>query len=300
MLNNLKPTFRQLAFHHDASLHVKIDTGENLRNSLHYHPEIELILLKRSVGMRIIGNSLETFKHKDVFLIGKNTPHRFLHEEDYLLNHFNTPEAIVVQFYDTFLGKEFLALPEFKEIQHLFTIAKQGVSLTEQGKIEVIPLIEKMPQASSLDRILLLLHILRIMSNKSSYATIAEEHELFQLKEADDSRMNKILDFTSENYDRNIKIEQIATRVNLTKESFCRYFKSQTGKSYLEYLIEFRICKACKILLKNQLSIKEVAYSCGFDSLSNFHYQFKKIIKQSPLEYKGFYSNQKQLENEKA
>jgi AraC-like DNA-binding protein len=138
------------------------------------------------------------------------------------------------------------------------------------------------------------------MTNKSSYALIAEEHEFFQLKEADDNRINKILDFTSEHYDRNIKIDQIAAMVNLTKESFCRYFKSQTGKSYLEYLIEFRICKACKILLKNQLSIKEVAYSCGFDSLSNFHYQFKKIIRQSPLEYKMSHSNQKQLENESA
>ncbi|HEY4196655.1 MAG TPA: AraC family transcriptional regulator [Mucilaginibacter sp.] len=300
MLNNLKPTYRQLAFHHDASLHVKIDSGENLRNSLHYHPEIELILLKRSAGMRVIGNSLETFKHKDVFLIGKNTPHSFHHQEDCLLNKDNAPEAIVVQFYDTFLGKEFLALPEFKEIQHLFTIAKQGVSLSEPGKIEVIPLIEKMPCATSLERILLLLNILRIMSNKGSYTLLTEEHDFFQLKEADDNRINKILNFTSENYDRNIKIEQIAVMVNLTKESFCRYFKSQTGKSYLEYLIEFRVCKACKILLKNQLSIKEVAYSCGFDSLSNFHYQFKKIIKQSPLEYKMFYSNQKQLENQRA
>lgn len=300
MLNKLKPTFRQLPSYTDASLHVKVDAGENLKNTLHYHPEIELILLKRSVGTTIIGNSVEAFQHNDVFLIGKNTPHCFIHEEEYLLEELNGPEAIVVQFYDTFLGKEFLALPELKEIQHLFITAKQGATLTGKGKVKIIPLMEKILHASSLDRILLLLQILRIMVNKDCYDALVSEEYIYQLNLEDNSRINKILDFTSENYDKNIKIDQIAGIVNLTKESFCRYFKSQTGKSYLEFLIEFRISKACKTLLKNQMSIKEIAYSCGFDSLSNFHYQFKKIIKQSPLEYKVSYAYHKQLDKEKA
>jgi len=290
MLNYSKPTFRQLPFYNDASLHIKVDSGESLRNTLHYHPEIELILLKKSSGTRIIGNSVEAFEHNDVFLIGKNTPHCFIHEEENLLDELNTPEAVVVQFYDTFLGKEFLALPELKEIQQLFNIARQGAALTDKGKIQVIPLMEQMLHASSLDRILLLLQILKIMLNNNSYKAMVTEEFVYRLKLEDDSRINKILDFTYENFDKNIKIEQIAKIVNLTKESFCRYFKLQTGKSYLEFLIEFRISQACKTLLKNQMSIKEIAYSCGFDSLSNFHYHFKKILKASPLEYKVSYS----------
>ncbi len=290
MLDKLKPTFRQLPFYNNASLHIKIDSGQKLRNTLHYHPEIELILLKRSSGTRIIGNSVQAFTNNDVFLIGKNTPHCFIHEEQYLLDETNTPEAVVVQFYETFLGKEFLALPELKEIQQLFNIAKQGVTITDRGKIHIIPLMEQMLNASPFDRILLLLQILRIMLNKNSYKVLVAEEYAYQLKSADDYRINKILNFTSENFDKNIRIEQIAELVNLTKESFCRYFKSQTGKSYLEFLIQFRIRRACNTLLRNQMTIKEIAYSCGFDSLSNFHYQFKKVIKQSPLEYRGSHS----------
>lgn len=291
MLDKLKPTFRQLPFYNDASLHIKVDSGQKLRNTLHYHPEIELILLKRSLGTRIIGNSVETFANNDIFLIGKNTPHCFIHEEEYLINETNTPEAVVVQFYETFLGKEFLALPELKEIQKLFNIAKLGITISEKGKIQIIPLMEQMLNASSFDRILLLLQILRIMLNENSYKTLVSEEYVYQLKSEDDYRINKILNFTSENFDKNIRIEQIAELVNLTKESFCRYFKSQTGKSYLEFLIQFRIKRACNTLLENQMTIKEIAYSCGFDSLSNFHYQFKKIIKQSPLEFKVSHSS---------
>ncbi len=292
MINhNPKPIFRQLVFHNESSLNVKVDTGEKLKNAWHYHPEIELILLKKSEGTRIIGTSTGTFEDNDLFLIGKNTPHIFLHEERYLQDCCLKPEAVVVQFYETFMGKEFLALPEFKEIQYLFSIAKHGLALTDQGKKKVIPLMERMLQVSSLDRILLLLQILSVIVNKTSYDLLGSEGLVDQSNNEDDIRIEKIMNFTFENYDQNIKLEQVAQLTNLTKESFCRYFKAKTGKSYLELLIEVRINKACQKILKNQMSIKEIAYSCGFDSLSNFHLQFKKIMKQSPIEYKTSHSS---------
>ena len=73
----------------------------------------------------------------------------------------------------------------------------------------------------------------------------------------------------------------------MTKESFCRFFKAQTNKTYVEYLNEFRVKAACLMLANNQLTIKEICYSCGFNSLSNFHFQFKKIMKTSPLNYRS-------------
>ncbi|MEO5995176.1 MAG: AraC family transcriptional regulator [Chitinophagaceae bacterium] len=287
MVRTLKPALRQLTWDNNFSINVKVEPVEYLSNSCHYHPEIELVLLKRSAGTRIIGTSVENFTVNDVVLIGKNVPHAFLHDEKCLQkNNSRPPEALVIQFYETFLGKEFLELPEFKEIQHLFIMARQGLCLTDEGKKKIIPLMEKMLHASSLGRILLLLEILKIMINKKFYRILISVGYVYQVKTEDERRINKIVDFTSKNYDHNIRIDDVAGIVNLTKESFCRYFKAQTHKTYLEFLIEYRINKACRMIIENQKSIKEIGYSCGFDSLSNFHYQFKKIIKQSPLEYK--------------
>ena len=287
-----KPLYRQLTYNTNCSFHVKVDTGERLRNSWHYHPQIELIWLKGSEGTRIIGNSVGPFRHNDIFLIGKNTPHIFLHEDKYLEDVCHSPEAVVVQFYETFLGKEFLELPEAKEIQVLFDVAKEGVCISDRVKTEMIPLMEEMLSVTALDRILLLLQILRVMVKRQSYDLLTKEELITHWNKEPNRRMSKILDFTSENYDKNIKLEHVAEIVNLTRESFCRYFKSNAGKSYLDFLIEFRISKACKEILKNEMSIKEIAYACGFNSLSNFHYQFKKIIKQSPNEYKTASLNQ--------
>jgi AraC-like DNA-binding protein len=271
----------------NASLNVKVDIGETLSNSYHYHPEMELILLKRSRGIRIIGASVENFTDNDLVLIGRNLPHAFLHEHQYLDNNLtDPPEAIVIQFNEAFAGNGFLDLPELKEIKRLFITARQGLTITENGKRTIIPLVEKILYSSSLDRILVLLQILKIMTDKDACRVLVSEESIDQPAMEPDTRVEKVLDFTFGHYDQNIKIEEVAEMINMTKESFCRYFKAKTGKTYLEFLIEFRIRKACRMIVENQLSIKEISYSCGFDSLSNFHYQFKKIVKQKPLEYK--------------
>lgn len=291
MANCLKPSYRQVIWNTNSSLNVKIDVKENLLNSYHYHPEIELILVKRSAGLRLIGTSMGNFGDNEVVLIGKNLPHAFLHDEQYLNSDLaNPPEAVVIQFSETFMGNQFLDLPEFREIKGLFVLARQGLCLTDEGKLKIIPLIENMLQASSLEKILSLLEILKIMVSENSYKILISEEGKYHLQMDVDKRINKVLDFTVEHYHQNIKIEAVAEMINMTKESFCRYFKAKTQKTYLEFLIEFRICRARRLIIEDQMSVKEIGYSCGFDSLSNFHHQFKKIVKQTPLEYKCQYA----------
>lgn len=285
---DVKPSFRRLVSKANTSFNVRVDSRENLRNTWHYHPEMELILMKRSAGTRIVGTNVETFGHNEVLLIGKNVPHAFFHEEKYLkANRCQPPQAVVIQFDETFMGHEFLNLPELRDIRHLFEIARRGLSLTGAGKKRVIPIMESMLDAPSLDRILMLLEIIRILVYKDMFRILMREGCLYQLKTEEDERIAAVIGFTQDHYDQNIKIEEVAEMAHLTRESFCRYFKTQTGKTYMEFLIEVRISKACKKLMENRESIKEIAYACGFDSLSNFHYQFKKIIKQSPLKYRS-------------
>ncbi|HVW99230.1 MAG TPA: hypothetical protein VHA52_02150, partial [Candidatus Babeliaceae bacterium] len=135
LLHYSKPSFKPLNLKDDVSCNVKIERGTNLLNIWHYHPEIELIYLKGTAGTRIIGTSVERFSNEDVCLIGKNLPHAFLHEERYLRETYHhNPQAIVIQFDETFMGTEFLNLPELKDIQNLFHIARQGLCLTPGSK----------------------------------------------------------------------------------------------------------------------------------------------------------------------
>jgi AraC-like DNA-binding protein len=100
-----------------------------------------------------------------------------------------------------------------------------------------------------------------------------------------DHRFNDVLNYTYSNFDEYITIEKVAGIANLTRESFCRYFKALANKTYIEFLTEYRISKACQMIRKGEKSVKEIGYACGFNSLSNFYCQFKRITKLSPLAF---------------
>lgn len=288
-LHKDRPAFLRPALKRDTSFNVKIDAGENLLNTWHYHPEVELILLRRTGGIRMIGNNTERFTHNDTFLIGKNIPHAFFHQNKHFgkKNSGNaSPHAVVIQFDEDFMGKEFLSLPELQGIQNLFRIARQGLSLTPYSKNKVIPLMDKMLDTSPMERIIILLEIIRLLADKNAYQILMKEDVKCRLKEETDERIQTVMHYTKANFDQNITIEQVAKLVHLTRVSFCRYFKMQTGRTYMNILIELRIRKACQMLRENKDSIKDIGYACGFDSPSNFHYKFKNMMKQSPLEYR--------------
>ncbi|HRN56568.1 MAG TPA: AraC family transcriptional regulator [Agriterribacter sp.] len=285
MLKTAKPSFKQVKWSGNSCFNAKIDCGESLSNAWHYHPEIELILIKNSEGTRIIGTSVEHFRNNDLLLIGRNLPHAFLHEEKFLQNRSKPPEARVIQFHENFLGSDTLLRPEFRNIQQLLAAACQGLSVEAHARERVIPMIEKIFEAVSLDRIIILLSILKILCEKNTCRTLIKT-DTVHVKYTEDARITSVLDYTYANYDEHISIDDVAKIANLTRESFCRYFKSITNKTYLEFLTAFRISKACNMIKYDQCSIKEIGYSCGFDSLSNFYYQFRRIMKLSPLEFK--------------
>ena len=83
-----------------------------------------------------------------------------------------------------------------------------------------------------------------------------------------------------------LSLPTIANISNLTPQSFCRLFKKRTGKSFVEYLNEVRISAACRYLLDTDSAVSEIAYNCGYKTVSNFNKLFKNISGSSPKAYR--------------
>ena len=91
------------------------------------------------------------------------------------------------------------------------------------------------------------------------------------------------------NFTRKIQLEDVSALINLSPKSFCRYFKSRTNKVFFTFLNEVRIGHACKLLIERDLNITQVCFESGFNHLSNFNRQFKKIKKITPSEFQKQY-----------
>lgn len=101
-----------------------------------------------------------------------------------------------------------------------------------------------------------------------------------------DERIENVLNYIHKNYQQRIKLDDIADASNLSRSESCRFFKTMTGQTPFEYLLNYRINASFKILRETDLPITEVAQEVGFGSVSYFIEQFRKMTKITPLQFR--------------
>ena|SRR6056297_1894396 len=97
--------------------------------------------------------------------------------------------------------------------------------------------------------------------------------------------MDKVYEYIFENFNQQITLKDVAKIANMNPSAFSRYFKRLNRKTFSRYLIELRIGFACKKLMERNENIAAICYESGFNNISNFNKQFKKITQKSPSEY---------------
>lgn len=100
-------------------------------------------------------------------------------------------------------------------------------------------------------------------------------------------RLQKVLEFTNTNYIEVIKIDEAARLANMSTAYFSTFFRQTIGITYSDYITKLRISKTLQRMEVSDETIASIAFSCGFNSLSNFYHAFKKITGESPSKIKG-------------
>jgi AraC-like DNA-binding protein len=89
------------------------------------------------------------------------------------------------------------------------------------------------------------------------------------------------------NAKRRISVSEISRHIGMSKSSFCIFFKKATGKTFVNYLNEYRIETACQLLNTTKNSVSDICYEVGFEDIPYFNRVFKKTKSMSPKEYRG-------------
>ncbi len=106
-------------------------------------------------------------------------------------------------------------------------------------------------------------------------------------------RLNKITSYVASNYGMAITTRELSKMCYLSEGHFCRFFKSATGRSAIDYVNEYRIERAAVMLENTDESVGEIAARVGFDDANYFSRTFKKIKKISPQDFrKGALKNE--------
>ena len=100
-------------------------------------------------------------------------------------------------------------------------------------------------------------------------------------------RYKTIVSYIEEHYQEPVSLQQLADAIPCNSQYLCRFFREIAGVSPIQYLISYRLEKACSLLSHTALPITEIAMDCGFDNISYFIRKFKECRGCTPGAYRG-------------
>ena len=252
----------------------------------HFHPETEIIYIEKGSGTRFVGDHSEAFEEGDIGLIGPNLPHVWKSDPIYRKNIEGlTAHVKVVHFHDTILKGPLAQLVEMQGINQLLNESQFGIKFYGSAKKNIEIQLKELIQSSGIDKLLQLLKILDYMSKTDEKQLLASTGYSRTKNSADYSRFDKAYQYMIDNFQKEVTLKTVSEIIGMTPTSFCRYFKKRTKKTFQNVLNEFRIGHACKLLIEEKMSISGVGFESGFNNISNFNEQFKKIKGISPGQY---------------
>lgn len=281
----MKPALKRLSLPLSQSFVAKPDDMP-VFNPWHYHPEVELVYAHKGHGTRFVGDSVGTLTEGDIMLIGSNLPHttqRNRLAQGELSDE--PPFLVIVQFMPHFLGDSFLQLPECQAIAHLLERAKRGILFTGPERASLGSRLLRMLTLPPTLRLIELLTVLTELAEAEQYQYLAASSFVNTYATLQHQRLHSVYTHSVNHFMHRITIETVADLAHMSVPGFCRYFKNQTGKTYVQYLTELRIAFACKLLTENRLAIHDIAQQCGFHNTSLFNRQFKALKACTPSEY---------------
>jgi AraC-like DNA-binding protein len=283
----MKPHLLKISRDQSGSFSARRETRANVNNKWHYHPDFELVYFKKGYGTQYIGDSISTFMPGDVALVGSNLPH-FWHFDTNTDNHYEA-DVSVIHFKEFFWGEMFLQLPETNTIKCALEKSNRGIYIPGENDTIIGTMIESIVEADGFRKINLLMEVLHTIGQSTNIRLMASIGFRNNFPAEVSNNMDAVYNYTIDNFRKNITLKQIADVANMSPNYFCRYFKSKSSKTYSYFISEVRVGHACKLLIENKLTIKEISFESGFNNFTSFHNHFKIITGKTPLNYQKMF-----------
>lgn len=271
-----------------------IDYGKGLVYP-HWHKEIEIIYVIKGTIKIGVNDELITVNEGQIYFFDSGATHYFL----------ATPESerLVYQFDSKMFNEGIETMENGQPLKEIFA-SRENWSLNWPREIEdaMCQHLQKLYDETLSREVGYvfaaqqhLYGVLALLSRK-----VPEKSHLMKKALNDDSmknketleRMDKVFALIEANYNQGITLEEVAKYVGFSPHYFTRFFKKNTGTTFVGFLTEYRINMAKSILGTEEMPMIEVAERSGFNSVKTFHHVFKENVGMSPLKYqKSIFGN---------
>lgn len=275
----MKAVYEKVRSKDEAALIAFTYEGETFDAPWHYHPEYELTLIIEGTGMRYVGNNVSAFSSGDMVLLGEGLPHCWRNGEKL------GAKSIVIQWNSTILPD----IPEFANIKHTLTIAQRGIKYTEDLSNAFMTIVNAADPMIRYSHFINLLHLISTLQN---FELLAGPSYQIDTSTKTSNRLDLIHQYLAQHFHEKITLSQMSNLLNMTNESFSRFFSKRMQKPFFSFLNEYRINRAGRMLIETDKQVSEIAYLCGYESLPFFFKQFTRYKNCSPKSFRKQYRKQ--------
>ena len=260
----------------------------------HWHEPIEIIYLEQDSYQVDINMTLTHLKSPCFCFINSGELHALTSDSEQYqeqavvfspdLLTFAAPDPAQEQFllplsehklsFPSFLGSDH---PAFSEVQQEFFRIRSIFSRENRSCLDQFTIESPISQ-------------LRIKAALLSILGILAEYDLLTLNDPVHNPrvelLKTVISYIRQNYQRSLSLGELAALAGMNEQYFCRFFKKAIGLSPVEYLNEYRIRQAVRLLKDSSLPVTEVCLDCGYNNMGNFLREFRRYTGTTPLQYR--------------
>lgn len=286
----MKPIQFTVSVYDDGVFAVLEDKKENFYNYYHRHDEAQITYILKGKGTIMVGNVLQSFHSGDVFVLKPNEPHML--DREYESEDEKGDIHAIHIFVNLERMKKLYHIPEFEVLRDYLLDLDTSKKLDSTIASSMIHFFTNLLVKTGMPKFTEFLSLLNTLAlHKSDAVSLYSGVRSVSYSDKDGVRISQVYKYTFDHYYEDISVDQLAALVHMTPTSFCKFFKKHTMKTYISFLNEVRIEKACQILLNNKAeNIAEAAFQVGFNNIVHFNRVFKAITSTSPRKYIAMHS----------
>lgn len=247
----------------------------------HWHPEVEFVLIERGTMELLVGSERHTVGAGTGIFINSQVIHRFEAAESVII-----PNMV---FSPSLLAPE-AGLIYQKYIQPVLDSAAECVifSAEDPGQRELLDTLASVfvvqeESGCEMKTVELLLKLWRMLYES---VDTTEKTSALRAAEKTQAQLQIMLQYIHQNYLYPISLDDIAETVSLSRSSVLNIFQKNIHSSPIQYLVNYRLKRAAKLLATTRSSVSAIAGDTGFENIGYFCRKFKEVFQMTPGEYR--------------
>lgn len=255
-----------------------------IRNVWNIHPEYEIHLIRKAQGVALIGDYIGHFEPGDLTIVGSGLPHDWV--TAVAPGEVIEGRDIVLQFDPHRVKGAAALMPELSRLDPFLTLALRGLAFFGETQRLGAQILETIGSSTGVERVSLFLRLLHVLSLSTEVEVLSSADFAPDLNPATLSTIQRMLTYVFENFQTDIKLSELAGMANMSESQFSRFFKRNSGNTFMEHVTTLRIGRACKMLSEGVTPITEICFQIGYLNISNFNRVFRATKGMTPSQYR--------------